>query len=395
VALALPVWAQDDAIPKEQPPPTSEPTEPAPEPTPAEPPPPKKAADLGDPPLHRWGGWTISVAGWEPSLVGADEELAATFQNGIGTEIMGGSTARIRETVALIYHLPKGIGSIGGSYDSMYQNDTIEYLAPGQFIFGETRAFPIVPGVFDDGFADGVSANLLRKTREFRLWYSEPAFESPRAKGTWAVGYRQVSHSRDIAISYLAIVPNLPPIIPPVVPDNYDPNRLKPIADYVTQTSNFTGHGLGVNFDVEFPLHPRFSLISGLSIGLIRGASTSNYVSRTSFYFDDANPGVPLSKDELFTILGAGGEAEILRVAQSVVFVGTYQPPMSQFAQTLDVYFGFQVNIIKGLKVFAALRDVYYANVGQYVVPDADFSNARTNLSAGYEGYVLGLSYRY
>ena len=391
MALALPVVAQEDAIPKEPPPPT-ETNPPAAEPAPT--PPPPKANNYGDPPLHRWGGWTISLAAWEPSLVGADEELATTYADGIGYPIMGGSSARIRETVAVIYHLPKNVGSIGGSYDSMYQDDAFDYLTPGQFVWGETRAAPLFPGAFDDGFADGVDATIVRKTRDFRLWYSQTAFETPRAKGTWGVGYRQLSHTRSLGISYLAIVPNLPPLIPPAA-STVDPELLKPLTDSVSQTSNFSGHGIGISLDLQFPVAPRLCVISGLSIGLIRGSANSAYFSRTSYYFQAPNLDVALTKDELFAILSSTDDAEILKVGQAIVFAGDTQAPTSQFAETLDLYVGLQVDIYKGLKVFGTLRDTYYANVGSYVVPRQGFYNERTNLSAGYEGYVIGLSWRY
>jgi hypothetical protein len=397
--LALPVVGQDDVSPKEPPPAQSVP--PAADTEPAPTPPAPKKSDFGDPPLHRWGGFTISVAAWEPTLVGADEELATTYQNGIGSPVMEGSTDHIRETVVGIYHLPKDIGSIGITYDSMHQSDSVDDLTPGQFIFGETRAYPVALGVFDDGFADGLSASIDRKTREFRLYFSQTAFENPRAKGTWGVGYRQLSHSRNLSISYLAIVPNLPPLIPPSVPENFDPTPLTPLPDIVSQTAQFSGHGLGVTFDLEFPVHPRVSVISGLAIGLIRGSGSSAYSSESSYYFqlqDGVKVYLPPGPDDvngLFTILSNGTEQQIAAVGQEKVVTGVSQSPTSQFAQSLDVYLGLEVNVYRGLKVFGTLRDVYYANVGEYVVPSPNFTNVRTTLSAGYEGYVLGLSWRY
>lgn len=419
LALALPVVAQDDAIPKELPPaPSTPPAEPA---EPAElaltPPAPKKI-DFGDPALHRWGGITLSVAGWEPVLIGADEELATTYADGIGSPLMEGSTAHIRETVVAIYHLPKDAGSIGIQYDSMHQSDSVDYFSPGQFIYGETRAYPssvdpyvasILPltiGVFDNGFADGVSADIVRKTREFRLYYSQTAFENPRAKGTWGVGYRQLSYSRNIGISYLAIAPDLPPLIPPTVNGDNDAVRLTPFPDTVSQTANFFGHGLGATLDLEFPLHPRVSVITGLGVGLVRGSESSSYTSQTSYYFTTYNPPTdppgpvdetprPLESDELIEILSNGSAEDIQKVGQKAVTVGVNQSQISQFAQSLDLYLGLEVKVYKGLKVFGTLRDVFYANVGEYVVPRPGFINERTSLSAGYEGYAIGLSWRY
>jgi len=397
MALALPVVAQDDATPKE-PPPAAD-TEPA-----TTPPAPKKT-NFGDPPLHRWGGFTISLAAWQPALVGAAEELATTYQKGIASPLMEGSTVRTRETAGAIYHLPKDLGSIGITYDSMHHSDSVSYLTPGQFMFGETRAYPLALGAFNDGFADGLSASIERKTREFRLYFSQTAFENPRAKGTWGVGYRQVSHSRSLAISYMALVPNLPPLIPPTVPDGVtEANRLKPFWDTMSQTSNFSGHGLGVTFDLEFPVHPRVSVITGLAIGLIRGSKSSEYSSQSSYYFQYQDIGgatvkVPLTTAQLRAILSNGTQEDIALVGQENVDVGLSQSATSQFAETLDLYLGLEVKVYRGLKVFATLRDVYYANVGEYVVPQPGFADVprsfRTSLSAGYEGYVLGLSWRY
>ena len=393
MALALPVVAQEDVIPKETAPAPSETQPPAEEPAPT--PPPPKADPYGIPPLHRWGGWTIAIGAWNPSLVGADEELATTFQNGVGHPQMAGSSARIRENATVIYHLPKNVGSLGGSYDSMDQNDTFTYFTPAQFIWGETRAFPVVLGAFDDGFADGVSAAIIRKTRDFRLWYSQTAFETPRARGTWSVGYRQLSHSRSVDITYVALVPNLPPLIPSATQGNDDQHRLDPLPDRVYQSSNFYGHGLGVSFDLQFPVAPRLCVVTGLSIGLIRGDASSAYSSRSSYYFLAPNVDVPLTKDELFAILEAGVHDEIAKVDQAVVNVGTTQGATSQFAETFDIYLGLEVNVYKGFKIFGTLRDSVYQNVGEYVVPRAGYYNDRISLFAGYEGYVLGLAWRY
>jgi hypothetical protein len=398
LALTLPVAAQQDEIPKELPPAPDTPSAETPAPAEATPatPPPKKKMDFGDPPLHRWGGMTVSLAAWEPDLIGADEEIATLYPNGNASPLMQGSSPHIRETAGAAYHLPGGIGSIWMTYDSMHMSDAVQYFSPGDFIYGETRAYPFATGVYDDGFADGVSTNLDRKTREFRLFYSQTAFENPRAKGTWSAGYREVTHSRNVDISYLAIVPNLPPLIPPIVGSNVNPFRLQPIPDNVEQTSNFSGHGLGASLDLEFPVQERVSIITGLSIGLIRGSVSSAYTSQTSFYYQEPDRDTPLTYEQLFSILSTGSEAEILRVGQQLVHAGLTQSPTSRFVETLDIYLGLEVKVYKGLKVFGTLRDVYYSNVGEYVTPAPGFvSNVRTELSAGYEGYVLGVSWRF
>lgn len=386
MALALPLAAQEEPVPNEPPPPTE--TKPAP--TEAAPP-----AKPAEPALHRWGGWTVSAATGEPSLLGADEEIAVTSQGGVAVPVMAGSSSSLRETVEITYHLPKGAGSIVGHYHSINNDDFLEDFTPGQFNFLESRGFPFALGAFDDGLADGVRSHAVRKTREFRLEFEKAAFESKWARGTFKAGYRQVNHDRNIEIASFAIVPNLPPVIPPAVPDTDDPLRLAPLPDLVSQTSHFFGHGVGAALDVEFPLHPRFSIVSGISIGLIRGTPHSQYSSVSSYYFKNGAEDVPLTKDQLFAILSTGTEAEIENVNQAVVVVGLRQPSTSELAISYDVYVGVEGTVYRGLKLFAKLRDVYYSNVGAYVVPTSGVSTEKTALNAGYEGYSVGLSWRF
>jgi len=388
MALAFPVAAQEEPVPAEPPPPP--PAETTPAATEATP----KPKSL-EPPLHRWGGWTLLIAAWEPALIGADEEIAMTFEGGRAVPLMAGTEDHIKETIEVTYHLPKDAGMIVGHYDAMSHDGTVEEFTPGRFIYFESRGFPFALGAFDDGFADGVISSATRQTRDFRLEFAKRAFDSRWARGIFKAGYRQVSHDRFIGIGSFAIVPNLPPVIPPVVPDTEDPLRLAPLPDLVLQRSSFSGHGVGAAFDVEFPLHPRFSITSGLSIGVIRGTAKSTFESTSSYYFQNANPDVPLTQEELFDILGTGTEAEILEVNQAVVTAALSQPPSDQIAVSYDVYFGIEGTVYRGLKLFARLRNLYYSNVGEYVVPTSTGSNDRTSLNAGYEGYNLGLSWRF
>jgi hypothetical protein len=401
MALALPLAAQEDTVPTEPPPAETKAESSDTAPT-------KKGID--DPPLHKWGGWTLSVAGWDPSLVGADEEVAA-IQTGsifqpplVFQPVVQGGEAAIEETVSIAYHLPNGFGSIVAQYDGMSQDDLLQNFTPGQFHFAETRAYPILLGAFDDGLADGVASDASRTTREFRLDYQNQAFASKWARGTWGVGYRQLSHQRGLGITYYAIVPNFPPAIPPVVGGNTDPLRLAPLPDAVTQTSDFSGHGLGVSLDVEFPLHPRVSIITGLSIGLIRGKTDSAYTSTSSYYYLNGTPDDPLTTDELFALLSNPPPPTsppdppaptVADIEQGSVVVVLNQPSASQLAQSYDIYIGVEVTVARGVKIFGTLRDVSYTNVGEYVVPKPGPANETTSLNAGYEGYTIGLSWRF
>lgn len=385
IALALPVSAQDEPAPQAPPPEEK--------PAPSEPVTAKPQAS--DPELHRWGGWTISVAGWNPTLVGAKEEVALTYTDGIAQPLFQDSDARIRETLRILYHLPKDQGSILAQYDGMYNDDSVQHFTPGQFQIAESRAYPQYLGVFEDGTADGVQSQAVRKTREFRLEYQRKAFDTKWARGTWSAGYRQLTHIRALGITYYAIVPNLPPTIPPAVGSNFDPLALAPLPDGVTQDATFTGHGLGASFDVEFPVHRIVSIVSGISVGLVRGETKSNFASTSYFYSQSTAPDTPLSFAELSAILSSGTQAQIEGIQQRAVVAPLSAKADDQFAQSYDIYVGVQVLCYKGLRVFATVRDISYANVGEYVVPRPGPSTETTSLHAGYEGYSLGVSWRF
>jgi hypothetical protein len=397
LALALPLAAQEEPVPAEPPPP----------PPPAETTPAAvetvETPKSDEPALHRWGGWTLTIAAWEPGLISADEEVAWKVENGTIMPLMAGGSSRIREWGEVTYHLPHDAGMIVGRFDSLYNNDIVQNFTPGQFNFFESRGFPFALGAFDDGLADGVESNITRKTREFRLEFARRVFENKHARGTVKAGYRQLSHDRDVRITYVAIVPNLPPVMPPAVSDDFDPSVLAPTPDFVSQRSSFFGHGIGAAFDVEFPLHPRFAITSGLSIGLIRGASESSYSSQSSYYFLSGAEDVPLTKEELFAILSVGTPPtdqpddpnRIEDVHQAIVVAAVRQNAIDQIGVTYDLYVGVEGRVWRGLKLFAQLRTVYYANAGEYVVPKLDGSLQRTTLNVGYEGYALGLSWRF
>ena len=407
LAFWIPVMAQDEPTPKDP--------APAAAPAPAETKPAPSAkqsasANIEDPALHRWGGWTIALSAWDPSLSGADENIATVYAGANPYPLMLGSDARYKETARVTFHLPRDRGAVVAQYDAMYQEDHLNNLTPGQFIFGETRGFNGgLQGVYDDGLSDGVQSDALRRTREFRLEYQNKAFETKWARGTWGVGYREISHERALGVSYFAIVPHLPPLVPPATDNDSDAIRLAPSPDTTSQSSSFTGHGLGASLDVEFPLHPRVSIISGLSIALVPGRAEGIYTSTSYYYNLISAQDVPLTPAQFIEYMTnpsppgtlPPGEGEppipptIAQIGQASRTTSLNSTASRMLAQCYDVYFGVQVIAYKGLRVFATLRDVSYLNVGEYVVPKAGNSVERTNLNASYEAYTLGISYRF
>src|SRR5262245_16615916 len=274
IVLALPAIAQEEPAPPPPPPPAA----PAAEPVPIK-------HSVEDPPLKAWGGMTVSVAAWNPTLIGADEEVTVHFANGTAQPLYQTSDERIRETLRVSYQLPQDLGSLFVQFDSMRHDDNMQVSTPGQFDFGVTLPYPFLLGVFDDGLADGVASRGVRKTSEFRLEYQRKAFEVKWVRGYWSAGYRELSHERILDATYYSLAPNLPPIIPPLVNPSFDPTPLIPTPDAVTQLSQYTGHGLGVALDVEFPVHRRVAIVSGVSLGVIRGKIESRFESISSGYF--------------------------------------------------------------------------------------------------------------
>jgi hypothetical protein len=400
-ALTWPALAQQGGAPPDQvpqqPPPETEKKEPAPEPA-ATPEPPKKKSSLEDPPLHRWGGFTISLAGWSPALIGADDVIAVSLptSGAYPHPITIPSSSSIRESWMVAYHLPQNMGSIVGHYDSMHTEDSTFVETPGQFDIGESLASPVVRGAFDDGLADAVDGSSTTKTRETRLEYSNTAWEGKHTRATWGAGVRNVDHNELLQVNYYALVPNLPPVIPPIVDVARDPAQWQPIPDKVTLQTDYSGTGVGVSLDVEFKLHPRFSIISGLSLGLLRGKSTSTYKSLNGFYVSSFGGETHyITPQEMVTILQTGTQNEILAVSQQYLFTAYYAPNVSQAGQTFDGYVGVQSMVWRGLRVFATFRDMYYQNVGMDQVLNPNLTVTTTSKSVGYEGYKIGASIRF
>jgi hypothetical protein len=395
--LAMPGAAQEgsgkDELPAQAPPESekAEPKEapPAPEAT-------RTSKNAEDPPLHRWGGITIALAGWSPSPVGAEDQIALVAPAGATPYPLSlESDSKIRESWLVAYHLPKDLGSIVLHYDSMNFSTQGNFLSPGQFIYFESQAFPAFRGAFDDGYADGVSADSTLKTREFRLEFRNTAWDTKHTHATWGAGVHSVDNNELLNITYYAIVPNLPPVIPPIVPSTPDPRIFLPHPDTVTDQSDFSGSGAGASLDVEFRLAPRLSIVSGLSIGLLRGRVSTYFKSQTWYYFTTLPEPHYLSKDELFDIMNSGTEEEIGAISQAAVTEGLAVQGASQAAQTYDIYVGLESRIWRGLKVFATFREMYFQNVGARSVLTADGAVETTPISFGYEGYLLGLSWRF
>jgi hypothetical protein len=398
------------AAAQESEPPSAPPEEPKPEPTaPAaeEPPPPlKPKSPLGDPPLHRWGGLTISVEAWGPELTNQDLDVAI-LNDGIDTRVLEMPTeASTRQHYKVWYHLPDNTGSIRFEYDSMRDEGDIEILDPGNFVYGELLAFPLLAGLNDDGLADGLRAVSETKTREFRVEYEQIVFDTPRTTGSFHGGYRTVDHARSLQATYFALLPSFPPLLPPNFPPDFNPTFLFPLPDTGRTTSDYSGSGLGAGFDVEFKLHPRVSLWGSLSIGALRGKIDTRYESTVSAYFIRPEDGDPfLATFEQVQAAVAQGEDGARSVFQGVDTVFVAFRNRSRMTWELDLSFGAEFKIWRSLSGTVGLRELVYGDVaadvtrGNPVLSPTGTINFQSvneeNRSVGYEGYFVGLAYRF
>jgi hypothetical protein len=133
---------------------------------------------------------------------------------------------------------------------------------------------------------------------------------------------------------------------------------------------------------------------------VVRGKNDSSYSSSSSYY---ALKGVPMTTEELIAFLASPPVQDpdspivvpkITDISQVSVVKANFISS-TLFAQSWDVYLGVQVICYRGLRAFLTLRDVSYTHIGEYVVPKPGPSNQTTALNAGYEGYTVGLSYRF
>ena len=419
VAIACTAMIALSAAAQESEPPAAPPEEPKPEPTaPAaeEPPaPPKPKSPLGDPPLHRWGGLTISGDVWAPELSNEDFDVAI-YNDGTDTRIISlPRDAATRQHWKVWYHLPNDRGSIRFEYDSMRHEGEASALDPGNFAYGELLALPLLAGLNDDGLADGVQGTAVNKTREFRVEYENVAFDNPKATGLFHLGYRTVDNARQVEASYFALLPTFPPFLPPVFDPNFNPTFLFPIPDTARTTSDFSGSGLGAGFDVEFKLHRRVSLWGSLSLGVLRGKIDTRYESSVSGYFfndpdDDQEAARQITFAEVQQIIaneqpGSGDGDLTSRIFQDPTEVRVGYRDQSRLAWELDLSITAEVKLWRSLSLNLGLREMVYADVasdlrrGTPVLQPTGTVNFQTvteeKRTVGYEGYFAGLSYRF
>jgi hypothetical protein len=312
------------------------------------------------------------------------------------------------------YELPGNGGEFILTYFSHEQDTALAQLTPGSFVYGAINTSGYLAGVFNNGLADGFRATTRTKLQDIRLDYYRRAFDTRRAKGKWFIGYRRVSHLRNVNTAYYALAPNLPPLIPPVS----DPiASLVPRPDTSSLKSEWEGRGLQAGLDVKLPIKgDRFWFETGIAVAVLRGKITTRYGSTTNFY-------ALTSGEQIDEILQPPYDEfndpdAIAATEQLAADVGIQNEGEGRNALALETWFDLRWRFWKFMQFVVGFRNIEYTDIGkdlrtERVIPNqegtVDGTKAdgtrfvrllpqtlqSTDHSANYEGFYVGLAFRY
>ncbi len=299
------------------------------------------------------------------------------------------------------YEISRAVGEFVFTYYSHEDTEGLSGDRPGEFIFGETMAYPFHAGVFDDGLADHFDADTVTRVRDLRIDYYRHAFESERVAAKWFVGWRRVFHSRELTVSYFGLAPNLPPLLPPVT--GTPRPLLVPEPDRAFQKSQYEGRGPEAGLDLLVDLWKnRIHLETGFAMAVLRGNFETDYTSTTHLYLLDQAGAVTVLAppyDEFNDPL------LVPSIQQASFSVGLKSGPVSADSALLEAYLGVRWRAWRTLEVFAGFRATRYDDVALELRPKQSTIslNGVVNLedatrsvqSLGYEGFYGGLAYRF
>ncbi len=367
----------------------------------------QEAAPEADEGKHGW--FFAEISDWisQPSGLEYTPATAADLQDPYGTRVLDvGNSTENRFRYRVGYVLNHNLGEFILTWWSHDTRAALNQYAPGSFVFGESAVVPYHAGVFDNGLADAFESTTRTKLRDLRIDYVRVAFSSPRITGKWFVGYRHVQHQRGLDVAYFALDPNLPPI-----PANKEAT-LAPLADVAAVQSDFSGRGAEAGLDLALPIKGKVWVETGLALAILRGKTTTAYRSLTHYYLltpPQGNPTVIAPPyDEFSQRLDPNDPASsplVDFIQQVDAPVGLNAVSESVNAQVLETYLGFRWRAWRDLEAFAGFRNARYTNVGMDLRPKtvAPSSNGVLNFqdvtridhSVSYEGYYVGVSYRY
>lgn len=367
-----------------------------------------------------WGALYFEANVWMAQPSGLGYSPATEYDgNAFGTaRVLDPSFATEPKAQAKVaWILPHGVGELVGSYYSVSQHVDFAGHTPGDYRFGETQVLPLFSGAFDNGLADAFESRTRTRLREFRIDFARVAVDAPHFRAKWFAGLRRVNHTWDVSTAYYSIV-QPPDVFPPLIPPLGFPD-LVPLADVSTSVADYEGRGIETGVDFQFPFGSKgnFSFEAGIAVAAVRGTAHSQYSSLTwayTLFYPRLAPVIVSPADFTVLLVDPRDDPEnpvlppvtLASLTDQVgYFVGLDAQGVSQSATILEGYMGFRWKAYKGLELFAGLRDTRYDGVGEEIRPTSVVhtpnglvnvqSMSRTPVSPTYEGFYVGLGFRY
>jgi hypothetical protein len=299
------------------------------------------------------------------------------------------------------YKLHKNRGALVITWYSHEEKTALNGVSPGDFIYGELLPAPTFAGFANDGMADAFDAHTKTLLRDLRIDFYRTAFDTPRARGKWFVGFRRVKHGRELDATYYALIPDLPALIPPLYTPPEDVLGLDPQPDSTLMSSSFNGRGVGAGLEVEMPLwKDKVFLEGGLNIAILRGKTDTEYRSTTWYYAIEGGEILEAPYSEFEQVVD---ELPLIEtIVQRSSASALHADRMSSTAHVLEAELGFRWKAYKGLEWFGGFRSTRYTDVGLDLRPKSAPTHpgtaldvSETDRSATYEGFYTGISYSY
>ncbi len=349
------------------------------------------------------GDWFAEPAGLEyaPATVRDTTNPYATQ----ACRMPSGTESRARYRTG--YLLSGNGGDFILTWYSHVQENLLERYSPGSFVYGETATHPLYAGVFDDGTADGFTADTRTMLRDMRIDFYRIGFQSARMTVRWFVGFRRVQHEQSLNATYYALVPVYQgqPLPPVLYPPNGPPSELSPRPDIASMQSKYVGRGAEAGAEITFPLTRRFSVESGFTLAMLKGRLSTSYSSLTHVYalMDVTDSAIverylepPFSE---FEMTDSQGNPILSRIRQFDSAVGL-KTDDSVTGQVIETYVGLRWKAWRNLEAFGGYRGASYTGLGADIRPKivtgANLEDvSRTDRNADYVGFYLGVSYRF
>jgi hypothetical protein len=377
----------------------------------------------------RMGNIYFDIGTWVPQPVGLHYTPATLYDTSTGFGVQSNlelpHSTSDKTLYGLEYRMPSGYGRFVAS---LYKHEDVSSMSAyraAEFIYGESLAHNAFPGVYNNQLADAFVSTASTRLRQWGLDYYRPAFRTPRLAADWFVGWRRVEHERALAAEYFALVPDLPPILPPAC--NLPCPDLSPWSDTATVTSDFDGRGITAGIDLEFPLWKNELVFEGkASLTVMRGKLSAGYQGNNSYYILNDGSGIegyesnqilcltPESCQddyEIFDMVFVSDNQVVYvadRIAQREAKFAVGSNNSSHTSQLVDLYLGFRWRTpLQRLEVFAGFRQAHYNDIAVELRPVVNVVSVDdgqvmlgmeslnpTEGSVTYEGFLGGVTVR-